>query len=279
MHNSPLKLLVDNGSLNAESTLNLRRVAASLSQHLGSTVYPVSVDFSDRLQADLLHDQPADSLEPFLERAIAQGQSRFDILPFIFASGGGIAAILERKLSALRKRHPGIHIRVASYLFDESMADNLGLARILAERVREQIAAHALEKPAVVLVDHGSPRVQAAYVRNFICGQLAALLEGEVGPVGAASMEKREGDHYAFNEPLLEQRLRRQPFNRGAVVVAMLFLSPGRHAGAGGDVESICQGAAEEQTGLRLFCTDLVGTHPAIIKLLEQAYRLSLPPE
>jgi hypothetical protein len=53
-------------------------------------------------------------------------------------------------------------------------------------------------------------------------------------------MERREGDAFAFNEPLLERLLERAPFAAGEVVVALQFLSPGRHAGPGGDVAGIC---------------------------------------
>ncbi|HLP10149.1 MAG TPA: CbiX/SirB N-terminal domain-containing protein, partial [Opitutaceae bacterium] len=64
--------------------------------------------------------------------------------------------------------------------------------------------------------------------------------------------------------------LRRAPFDAGAVVIAMLFLSPGRHAGAEGDVAQLCRAAEAEQPGLAATMTDLLGGDPAVLELLAE---------
>jgi len=53
------------------------------------------------------------------------------------------------------------------------------------------------------------------------------------------------------------------------VIVSLLFLSPGRHAGPGGDIASICREAEERNPGLHTQMTGLVGDHPGIISLLK----------
>jgi hypothetical protein len=97
-----------------------------------------------------------------------------------------------------------------------------------------------------VLCDHGTPLATVTAVRDRLGGLLASALGEEVSDAAVASMERREGDAYAFNEPLLATRLRTAPFNHGQVVVALQFLSPGRHAGPGGDVATICAEAEAE---------------------------------
>ena len=52
------------------------------------------------------------------------------------------------------------------------------------------------------------------------------------------------------------------------MVVAMMFLSPGRHAGTGGDVARICRG-----TNVRCHLTAPVGDHPAVVDVLAGALR------
>ena len=52
-------------------------------------------------------------------------------------------------------------------------------------------------------------------------------------------MERREGDAYAFNDPLLESLGGISGFAGGRLILAMFFLLPGRHAGEGGDVAEI----------------------------------------
>lgn len=267
-------LLVDNGSLNPEATLNLRRVAGALSKRLRKTVYPVSIAHSDRVEASDLDGQPALLLETCLRDGLSKNITDFEVIPFIFAERGGIAALMRRKLEALRAETPSVSFCIAPFLFDERLPENLGVARILEQRVREVICAQSLKQPAVVMVDHGSPHVQAAYVRNIICGQLSAFLgEGLVKAVGAASMERRLDEHYAFNEPLLENRLRTAPFNNGDVVLAQLFLSPGKHAGADGDIAQICEEAQKVSENLKVHRCELVGTHSDIIEILVNRYQ------
>ena len=95
-------------------------------------------------------------------------------------------------------------------------------------------------------------------------------LAGEIATLGVASMERREGAAYAFNEPLLATALRTPPFDRGDVVVALQFLSPGRHAGPGGDIADICAAAEAEQPGLRTQMTEPIAADGRLVELLAE---------
>jgi hypothetical protein len=119
-------------------------------------------------------------------------------------------------------------------------------------------------------VDHGSPQAAVAAVRDLLGRQLRAVLGDEAEAVAVASMERREGDAYAFNEPLLATALRTPPFDRGEVVVALQFLSPGRHAGPGGDIATICAAAEAGQTELRTQMTEPIATDARLVELLAE---------
>ena len=73
--------------------------------------------------------------------------------------------------------------------------------------------------------------VAAAAARVEVARAPAAAVAA--GAVEASSMERREGTEYDFNEPLLENLLGSEGFEKD-VVLSMLFISPGRHAGPGG---------------------------------------------
>ena len=90
-------------------------------------------------------------------------------------------------------------------------------------------------------------------------------------------MESPEGADYAFNEPLLAAQLRTDGFDRGEVVIAPLFLSPGRHAGPQGDLARIAAAAEVAAPGLRCHFTGLVGTHPLAVETLARALTAVLP--
>lgn len=104
-------------------------------------------------------------------------------------------------------------------------------------------------------------------------------LAGEHATVGVASMERRGGDAYAFNEPLLERALRQPPFNTGDVIIALQFLQAGRHAGAGGDIAAICSEAEREQPGLRTHLTEPLGGDARLLDILAQRYREAVAAE
>jgi sirohydrochlorin ferrochelatase len=123
-------------------------------------------------------------------------------------------------------------------------------------------------RPRVALVDHGSPKPEVTALRDRMADALKKRLGDTVLDVAASSMERREGAEYDFSEPLLERLLNRAGWDSGDVVVSMMFLSPGRHAGPGGDVDRICKVAESRHPGLRTYMTGLVGDHPDVVPLL-----------
>jgi len=266
------RLLVDNGSLRPASTRALRNLAQSLSRRVGYEVQPVSLLHSAKIPAEELDGLPAEVLEPALRRRLEAGEADFKIVPLFFGPSRALTDYLPKRVAALRRRFPELRLRCASNLFDVMDGCDSRLAGILRDHVLEQIDLDG-PPPAVALVDHGSPEPAVTHVRNFIAGQLSLLLQGKVARVAAASMERREGEEYRFNEPLLEDLLRRDGFNHGPVVIAMLFLSPGRHAGPDGDVAAICARAEEEQPGLRASMTRLAGEHPRLMDILVERFQ------
>ena len=100
-------------------------------------------------------------------------------------------------------------------------------------------------------------------------GSVLGKRPGGGGAERGGREERREGAEYDFNDPLLESLLSEVAENGcREVVLAQLFLSPGRHAGKGGDLDEICSGFKGE-----LIRTPLLGNHPEIISILERRIR------
>ncbi|MGO2262250.1 sirohydrochlorin chelatase [Halomonas sp.] len=257
--------LVDNGSLRPAATRNLRRIAALLSQQTGETVCAASLLHSHKIPADELEGTPALTLGPAAERSAEQGATEIIVLPFFFGPSKALTDYLPERMATLQARFPHVSVRVAQPLVDERGDNDLRLARLLADNVREHLND---TRPRVALVDHGSPIPEVTAVRNRLAGQLSVLLADEVACVAAASMERREGEAYRFNEPLLQNLLDNPDFHDGPVVLAMLFLSPGRHAGEEGDIAEICQDAQQRHPTLNVVTTRLVGEHSGIVDIL-----------
>ncbi|MFP4264107.1 MAG: sirohydrochlorin chelatase [Halomonas sp.] len=272
----PRILLVDNGSLRPQATLNLRRLAAALSRRTGETVEAASLLHSHKVPAEQLEGEKAVTLGPLAERLAAGGETELVVVPFFFGPSQALTRYLPERLAEVQAAHPRLAVRVALPLFDTLHGLDLRLARLLADNVREAMGREApsqenlreARRPSVVLVDHGSPVPEVAAVRNVLAGQLGALLEGEAGSVTFASMERRAGDAYRFNEPLLEDLLASPALAGREVILAMLFLSPGRHAGEGGDIAEIAARAMAASPGLSVTPSRLVGEHDGILELL-----------
>ncbi|MEM8954101.1 MAG: cobalamin biosynthesis protein CbiX, partial [Verrucomicrobiota bacterium] len=266
-------LLVDNGSKRAEATLSLRRVAAAVSGSVGRTVEPVSLLHSSGVDAGELGGVPAEIFEPFVSRQAEEaGMRKFLILPLFFGPSVAIGGYLEGRVKALREKWPDLEVTVAPWMVDTADVEDTRMARVLLDLAENEADARGWERPGLALVDHGTPQRPVNEVRNFLAGQLAGLAGERFQKVAACSMERRDGAEYDFNEPLLENLLGTEGFER-EVVLSMLFISPGRHAGPGGDIAEICEEAEAKHPGLRTAMTDLVASHDQLIEILVGRYR------
>ncbi len=255
--------LIDNGSLEPAATLNLRAVAAALSARTGVTVEAVSWKHSDRItQLTALGGQPAKTLAPWLKRHLAKGARDFLFIPFFISAQGAIGSALRTDLEKLQGTHKTKPFR---FSFTDSLAACSVISRIVVTRIQESITANGLVVPPVLVVDHGGPSAASAAVRDQIATEVRTTLGSNVASVTAASME---GAH----SPLFADALAALPTAQPDVIVAPLFLSPGRHAGAGGDLAQIAASSPA-----RVQFTELVGTHPLAVEALASALRSAIP--
>jgi len=300
-------LLVDNGSLEPAAVLALREVARRLAEKVGRPIFPVSLAHSDKIPAAALGGEAAKCVEAFLREQLERGDDKrgslgnereFVIVPFFIGPSRAVTHSLPKLVEKLRAEFPDLRVRIAPVLHE--LGDE-SLARILADRVRGVLreidkTEHSAERGKrvrVALVDHGSPAREVTAVRDEVANQLAALLsdDARVSEVAACSMERRPGAAYAFNEPLLETVLAREKWQgsaaaRSLIIVAQLFLLPGRHAGPGGDwcasaggdkcnslggdIAQLCARAKERSPHLRTVQTEPLATHPLLTELLAQ---------
>lgn len=285
--------LIDNGSIEPAATINLRTVAAQISVQARVNVLPVSWKHSDRIPVNRLDDEPAWTLEPWLQAQLAAGHTEFLFIPFFISAQGAIGSALRGDLEKLQTAAAAT--TPFTFAFTGSLASSRALSPIVAARVRETIKLASLEFPPVIVVDHGGPSPASAELRNQVAEEVGRLLLPEPSPfppspvadddevkldlrptrcvVVAASME---GEEHAHNRPLLAEQLRAPGFSSGSVVIALLFLSPGRHAGFGGDIAHICAAAEAENPDLQCDLTDLVGTHPLAVDALTEALQTAL---
>ncbi|NBV52334.1 MAG: cobalamin biosynthesis protein CbiX [Verrucomicrobia bacterium] len=249
-------LLVDNGSYEPAATLALRGLAQEVGKLIGQEVRPVSTMHSTKIDPALLGGSPAVIFEQAVQQAKADGIDELVVLPLFI---GPSRAITEYLPKVFADAQPGaMKLSIRDPLFGEDGAELTGM---LADNLRA--TGWTKGSGTVLLCDHGSPIPEVTACRNALAASLRQELGLKPEELIACSMERREGAEYDFNEPLLVHALQDA---KGDAVILMLFLLPGRHAGAEGDVATIAKEHAP--AGLRWKLSPLLGTHPALPALL-----------
>jgi sirohydrochlorin ferrochelatase len=261
--------LVDNGSVEPAAHEALRSAAAAVGAIAGVQVDAVSWRHSDKIAPGRLAGAPASTLGPWVRAHLAAGETQFLVVPYFISPAGEIGSRLRADLDSLRASAGPFQCA-----FTDGLDEGGVLEGIVSDLVRE--AAAGLRRPAAVVVDHGGPSRASARIRDRVADGVRRALDAEVGPVAAASMESPEGDGFGFSRPLLADALRAPGFSGGDVVVAPLFLSPGRHAGPGGDLARAARQAQASSERLRCHFTRLVGEHPAAAEFLAGALQRAL---
>jgi len=257
------------------ATKNLREIAESLGSRLGEPVIPVSLCHSDTISPVELNGVPAKKLESEMARIASSGGKDFLLIPLFLGPSAALTHHLPAKLSELKEIYPEISLRVAPPLAGAKNESIPMIVQMMDELVQKCINENHLECPSIVVLDHGSPVKEVTEIRNQIAANLTSRFHGSVT---AASMERRGGDEYSFNEPLLASLLDGLPEEKtiSPIILSMLFFSPGRHAGPGGDIAQICQRAKEKDPNLEIYTTELLSSHPGLIDLLKEKYKKAL---
>ena len=272
----PVVLLVDNGSRRSAATLSLRSIAARLTEASGRYINPVSLQHADKISREELGGEPARLLPEFLRGQLEKGQRYFVVLPLFFGKSRALTEFIPEQVKRLTDEFGPFEIRQADVLSPMPEGEGL-LADILADHVIQCSVDLDAEPTRVIVVDHGSPLPEVTAVRAKVTMMLRERLpEGIL--LGQAVMERRQGAEYDFNGQLLGDLLDSCAVQDAdaVIVLAMMFISPGRHAGAGGDIEEICADAMARNPGLRVRISPLIGEHPLLIDILQDRLQAAL---
>ncbi|CAA6827629.1 MAG: Cobalamin biosynthesis protein CbiX [uncultured Thiotrichaceae bacterium] len=262
----PTYLLIDNGSVQASATLQLRQVAQMVSERTGKPIHPVSLMHANRIAIDQLGGQAANTFEVFLREQLHKGEREFVALPLFFGVSRALTSFVPDKLSILKEEFGDFTLRLADVTYP--MPDGeASLAEVIKDHILQSIDEKDVSARAV-LTDHGSPIAKVTNVRKHLAEATRQLLPAHI-KLDQAVMERREGKEYDFNGDLLEDYLTQQA-QQGvtSVAVIMMFFLPGRHAGPDGDVEDICQNVMNQYPELSVSISPLISEHPLLVDIL-----------
>jgi len=252
-------ILADNGSLEAATTLSLRHLSKEVGKLIGHEVHPVSVLHSQKVSPDLLNNKPAQIFSEAIQQAAREGIKKLIVLPLFIGPSLAITEFIPAQFQLHAPQDMQLVVADTLYGADGELCD------ILIDNLRA--TTWQKDKSTVLLCDHGTPIIEVNHVRNLLAQEISKKLGLDSKQLIACSMERREGDQYAFNEPLLESAFSKVSAH---AIILMQFLLPGRHAGTGGDVAEICEKNAPR--GVTWELSPLIGTHPSLPRLLARRF-------
>ena len=260
-------MLCDNGSVRPDATLKLRVLAANLSERCGKTIHPVSLMHANRIAAEDINNEPADIFPDFLDQQLSAGERDFTVIPLFFGKSRALTNYIPQKtLDATEKFGPfTLDIKEVLYPLPDGESE---LVKILIDHIRETASEASQPLRNTVLVDHGSPIPQVTAVREHIAQLIQQSPDIDID-LAQCVMERREGKEYDFNGPLLEDWLIEKARNgEKSAIVAMMFILPGRHAGANGDIVEICESVMQRYPGFKISISPLISEHDSLLDLL-----------
>jgi len=268
-------LLVDNGSLRPDATLCLRNLAKAVSERTQHTVHPVSLQHASQINPDLLGGIPAQVFTDFMHQQLEAGEREFLVLPLFFGKSRALTVYIPDQVDELKKVHGDFKLQLADLLYPLPDGEPL-LAEVLRDHVIQLMQSNDVASKNVVLVDHGSPVVEVNRVRQSLAEELQNLL-GDNIVVEQAAMERRQGKDYDFNGDLLEDWLTmKAEEGMASVIVTLLFLLPGRHAGKDGDIENICESVMSKYPSFKIYITPLISDHQNLSLMLASRLHAAL---
>lgn len=276
----PIIMLVDNGSTRVDAAVQLRQIAANLSDETGQTIHAVSMQHSNRIpEVDVtqkLSDIPAQVFREFMTQQLSKGEREFILIPLFFGKSRALTSFVPDEMDFLEEEFGPIKLIMADVLYPLPEGEPL-LIEILLQHATLSIKKGLNENTNdlgalknLVLVDHGSPLAAVTAVREHIATALNAKLP-ETITLKQAAMERRKGKEYDFNGELLEDYLSKlATAGETQATVLLLFLLPGTHAGENGDIVQICNKVMQQYPDFNVSISPLIGQNKTLVTCLAQ---------
>ena len=270
-----LILLLDNGSLRAEATKQLRQLAHALSEKAGQTIYPVSLQHADKIPIADLDGIPAQTFTAFMQQHLSQGERHFILLPLFFGESRALTSFIPSEIESLKALFGGFRFDIADVLYPLPNSEPL-LDNIVYENTLTTAKLHSIPLKNIVLVDHGSPVPRVTAVREQIVNQVQAKFADDT-LIEQAVMERREGVEYDFNGVLLEDWLMKKAIvGESSAIVTLLFFLAGRHAGEDGDIVQICEKVMRKYPNFNIAISPLIAEHKDLLLILYDRFQAEI---
>lgn len=265
-----MTLLLDNGSVRAKATKQLRQLADDLSHKVETKVYAVSLRHADSIPIDQLAGQAAQTFYSFMQYQLSKGQRCFIVLPLFFGESKALTVFIPEQLLLLNQQFGDFSFKVAEVVYPLPKGEKL-LVDLVYHHLLRTAARYTIPLKNIILTDHGSPSIQVTAVRKHLAECLQNKLQTK--QLEQAVMERREGKSYDFNGSLLEDvLLEKAKQGETTAIISLLFFLAGRHAGEGGDIIQICERIMVAYPHFKIVVSPLVSEHEILLSILSARF-------
>jgi len=228
------------------------------------------------------------------------------VVPLFFGQSKTVTDFIPSALAALSAEYPK---RVSITMANSLMGSNIGKGKsivvpdscvgddaLVAKAVGVKILKGLNSKnqhpfsntTKVVIMDHGSPSKCVTESRELLASQVNAMLKLDKDyenldgndcqsllNVFTACMERRDGPKYDFNGDVLSTKITkladRFP-DIEHIVVGLMFLSGGRHAGKDGDIDTMVRAIEEVHPSISVYVTEPLSGSPLLLSQIIKNY-------
>jgi len=169
-------LLVDNGSVRAAATKQLRQLAQALSEYSGQTIHPVSLKHANKIKVEDIDNEPAHIFSMFMEQQLSQGERKFILLPLFFGASKALTSFVPEEIALLKQKFGDFELKIADVVYPLPDGDQ-NLVDIIYQHIIETAQTKQLPLKNIVLVDHGSPIPTVTAVRKHLAIEVQKKLE------------------------------------------------------------------------------------------------------
>ncbi len=265
--NLPICLLVDNGSLRPSPILTLRQIAKKLNFETPFEVLPMGLLHSNKVDLHLLEGKPAETIKTFLKSDRGTREKDLLVLPFFLGPSLGVTDWLVSLLEYWKNEKKDRSFTILNCLHQDG---DERLAFAMKHKLNQMVSENDIKNPSVAMVDHGTPIIQVNQVREAVGKSLKQMIHDQFKMFSTCSMERRDGEEYNFNDPLLEDLLEKW-LSQGEeeIIVLLFFLLSGRHAGDNGDIAKICKRVGMKYPKSKILVTKPLGNSEIVFDILK----------
>ena len=119
-------LLSDNGSTQPNATIQLRQLSKLLSDNIGQTVHPVSLQHANKIPVEKIGGIKAQVFSEFMAEKLSEGSRDYILLPLFFGNSKALTKFVPDEKARLEEEYGEFEIKIAKPVYPLPEVQDVG---------------------------------------------------------------------------------------------------------------------------------------------------------